>query len=177
MNLPADRDHLSRAQAAALYVELEGRAATVRPATRSARHGRRRWAVLAPAIASLAVAAALLARPLIAGGPAAPGPDLAALGLPRLPDQQVQSVTRHGATSTVTYRSGLIEVVGPAGGGSKNGIMISPGEGGLAVEVGGRRVLLSGLEPALLHRLASLLSRGGSSLSPSPTPSTLQPAP
>ncbi len=177
MNLPADRDQLTRAEAAALYAELEGRAASVRLPTRSRRRSRRRWAALAPAIAVLAVAGALIGGPLIAGGPPASGPDLAALGLPRVPGQQVQSVARHGPTSTVTYRSGLIEVVGPAGGGIKNGIMTTPGAASVAVEVGGHRVLLSGLDPAALRRLAATLSRGGSSPSPSPTPPIPQLAP
>jgi hypothetical protein len=169
VNLPPDTDRLTLDQASALYAELEQRAASLAVCARpQARRARRRWAVLALPVAGLAACAALVLHPAPASSPGA-ATSLSALGVPAVPGQRVQSVARAGRSVTVTYRSGLIESVGP-GGRIGNGVMIVPG-GGLRVTVGGRRVLLSGLDPSGLRMAAArLVSRGGSSPAPSPIP-------
>lgn len=159
MSAGRDPDELTRAEAVALYRELEQRAAALRPGPARPPLPVRRWVVLAPVAAGLAVAAAVATHSLTQPGATAPpgipapgnGPLIATGSLPLIPGQRVGSVTHHAGTTTIRYRSGLVEEIAPPG---------SPaaiGPRSLGVTLGGRRVILSGLDPAHLRRAAGAL--------------------
>ena len=159
MSAGRDPDELTRPEAVALYRELEQRAAALRAGPARPRLPVRRWLVLAPVAAGLAVAAAVATHSLTEPGAAAPpgiaapnnGPLIATGALPLIPGQRVGSVTHHGGTTTIRYRSGLVEVITP------RGAPAAVGPRSLGMTLGGRRVILSGLDPAHLRRAAGAL--------------------
>jgi hypothetical protein len=159
MSAARDPDELTRAEAVALYHSLEERAAALgaRRAPRSL--PRRRWVVLAPVFAGLAIAAAVATNSLTGTPGAAPasnaGPANAPLvttgALPLVPGEHVRSISHRGTTTTIRYRSGLIEVISPPGGPAP----VGPRSMGLTL--GGTRIVLSGVDPARLRRAAGAL--------------------
>ncbi len=159
MSAGRDPDELTRPEAVALYRELEQRAAVLRAGPARLRLPARRWAVLAPVAAGLALVAAVATHSLTQTGATAPpaitapgnGPLMATGPLPLVPGQRVGSVTHHGGTTTIRYRSGLVEVIAP------KGAPAVVGPRSLGVTLGGRRVVLSGLDPAHLRRAAGAI--------------------
>lgn len=160
MSAGRDPDELTRPEAVALYRELEQRAAALRAGPAWLRLPARRWVVLAPVAAGLAAAAAVATHSLTDHGATAPpgiaapgnGPLIATGPLPLIPGQRVGSITHHDGTTTVRYRSGLVEVMAP------KGVPAVVGPRSLGVTLGGRRVVLSGLDPAHLRRAAGAIA-------------------
>ncbi len=165
MSTARDPDELTRAEAVALYHELEQRAAALRPGPRRVRRPPRRLFVLAPVMAGLAIAAAVASTSL--GGSSGPGPAsipgpangprIESGALTLVPGQRVRSIGSDGPTTTIRYRSGLVEVITPIGG-------IAPlsgpdwfGPPRVAVTLGNRRILLSGLDTTRLQAAARAL--------------------
>jgi len=165
MSAGRDPDELTHAEAVALYRELEQRAAALRPGPRRVRRPPRRVLVLAPVVAGLAVAAAVATTSLTGtnrAGPAsivgpANGPQIATGRLALVPGERVRSIARNGPTTTIRYRSGLIEVVTPIGGISHASGPEVTGPLAIDVTLGNRRIALSGLGPAQLQRAARAL--------------------
>jgi hypothetical protein len=163
MSAGPDPDELTRPEAVALYRELEQRAAALRAGPARPRLPVRRWFVLAPVAAGLAVAAAVATHSLTGPGATAPPgnaapnnrPLITTGQLPLIPGQRVASVTHHGGTTTIRYRSGLVEVI------PRLGAPTAIGPRSLVVTLGGRRVILSGLDPAHLRRAAGTLAAEG----------------
>jgi hypothetical protein len=169
MNTARDPDELTRAEAAALYHELEQRAAALRPGPRRVRRPARRLLVLAPVMAGLAIAAAVASTSLTGTngpGPAsipgpANGPRIATGQFAVVPGERVRSIVRNGATTTIRYRSGLVELITPIGGIAPLGGPDWFGPPRVDLTLGNRRILLSGLDTARLQGAARAL--GGSS--------------
>jgi hypothetical protein len=162
MSAAHDPDELTRPEAVALYRKLEQRAAALRPGPARPRLPVRRWVVLAPVAAGLAVVAAVATHSLTAGGGGggiappgvvapANGPLIATGQLPLIPGERVRSIAHHGGATTIHYRSGLVEVIAP------RGAPAAVGTRSLGLTLGGRRIVLSGLDPAHLRRALGAL--------------------
>jgi hypothetical protein len=164
MSAARDPDELTRAEAVALYRELEHRAEALRPGPRRVRRPARRLIVLAPVVAGLAIAAAVASTSLTGAngpGPAsipapANGPQIATGQLALVPGERVRSIARNGATTTIRYRSGLVELITPVGGTAPLGGYYGPPR--VALTLGNRRIVLSGLDTTRLQGAAGALA-------------------
>ncbi len=165
MSMARDPDELTRAEAVALYAELEQRAAALRPRPRRVRRPPRRLLVLAPVMAGLAIAAAVASTSLNGSsgpGPASiPGPQngprIATGALALVPGQGVRSIVRHGASTTIHYRSGLVEVITPRRSIPTAHGPDATGPPAIDVTLGNRRIVLFGLGTARLQQAARTL--------------------
>jgi hypothetical protein len=165
MSAARDPDELTRAEAVALYAELEQRAAALRPSPKRARRPPRRLLVLAPVMAGLAIAAAVASNSLNGSngpGPAsipgpANGPQIVSGPLTLVPGERVRSIARNGATTTIRYRSGLVEVITPRRSIPTAHGPDATGPPAIDVTLGNHRILLSGLDTARLQQAARTL--------------------